>query len=132
MTEHKTVPRNAAKLVQLEAAGAQALATMARANLAAGQLPPRNILDWYSQYLVEVLIAYEDTLKEEGTTMEPESLDEMGKQLEIVVMELGALIKTMEQTKQLVLVDQIKQMLKARQLHMNVHADATYGGLLPP
>ena len=131
MTEHLTVPRNAEEIVQLEAAGAQGLAAMARGALMQGQMPPRDVLAWYGKFLVAMLIAFEDTSQKEGANMSQEQLEHLSKSMETCVVELSDLVRHLGSSKQFVLHEQVTSALRARLLFLPTTFDASYGGMLP-
>lgn len=138
MTEssvHDFQPRNAQTLQRLTRAAADALLAMSASSLRAGQLPPKDIMEWAGEYLTERLLAVEQAAQATLTGKDVDNLgpDEMyvAQSLQNAVIELSEFLAHCQCYKQLTLEDRIKARLRARLLHLPAEFDHSYEGMLP-
>lgn len=138
MTEssvHDFQPRNAQTLQRLTRAAADALLAMSASSLRAGQLPPKDIMEWAGEYLTERLLAVEQAAQVTLTGKDVDNLgpDEMyiAQSLQNAVIELSEFLTHCQRYKQLTLEDRIKAQLRARLLHLPAEFDHSYEGMLP-
>lgn len=138
MTEssvHDFQPRNAQTLQRLTRAAADALLAMSASSLRAGQLPPKDIMEWAGEYLTERLLAVEQAAQVTltGKDVDNLGLDEMciAQSLQNAVIELSEFLTHCQRYKQLTLEDWIKARLRARLLHLPAEFDHSYEGMLP-
>lgn len=124
-------PRNNDILDELERQATQQLAAMARGSLQTGQLPPRSVLEWYTMYVTEALIATESMAQQITHETPKEEAEAVSQQLEMCVVALSDLLHHLNGNKLLVLIEAVQSKLRARALYLPTDFDTSYEGMLP-
>jgi hypothetical protein len=130
-TEDEFTPRNAAELDRLQRHAGNLLASMARGSIISGQLPPTDVLKWYAHYVTEALVGTECMARQIKHDTPVEDQEYIGKQLEAAVITVAEVLRTCAVHKLFVLENDVKNILKARLLHLPPSFDYTYEGMLP-
>lgn len=125
------VPRNAAELDRLTRASSNLLASMARGSMMSGALPPTEVLKWYAHYCTEALVGTESMSAQITSKTSDEDVEYLSKQLEAAVITVAEVLRTCAVHKLFVLENDIRNILKARLLHLPPDFDYTYQGMLP-
>jgi hypothetical protein len=100
------------------------LAGMAAGALKAGQMPPRDVFDWFVDFTTLGLLETEKMVMAGNT--DPDT----GADLERYVVSLSELLRICDTNKLLVTKDRAMAALNARRLRLPPEFDHTYGGLL--
>lgn len=116
----------AREIMKQEQFAAATLSGMVMGNIQKGQLPPTEIFQWFGRFVAYHL-----------SQIELDSLDDraLGEELESTllgyVQALDLVFSIAKNNKMLVYEDELRNILKARKLHLPTHFDSTYGGALP-
>ena len=124
-------PRNAAELNSLVDRAPALLCAVIRGSLANKVMPPRAILEWYTEFSVEMLIAAESAAQQIGPDTPEDAVHHYERALQNSVVEVSELFLFCEQNKMLVLQERILDRLRARALFLPPDFDTSYEGMLP-
>lgn len=104
--------------------GSRLLATMVAGALREGQMPPREIFNWFADFTTQGLI------ETERRVLEGQVDADIAADLERYVVSLSEVLRICDANSLLVTKDRIMAALKARRLRMPEGFDYTYEGLL--